>query len=55
MVGVQEFAGVDRVAVHETADPEVVITEYRLHGRLIAADARCRLISHGFTRLAHWV
>jgi hypothetical protein len=36
----QEFTGVDRVAIHEMADPEVIITEYRLHGRLIATDTR---------------
>jgi ketosteroid isomerase-like protein len=34
-VGLQEFDAVDHVRLHETADPEVVITEYRLHGRVI--------------------
>jgi len=31
---------VDNVRVHETADPEVVITEYRLHGLVTATGKR---------------
>ncbi|WP_214416039.1 nuclear transport factor 2 family protein [Sphaerisporangium fuscum] len=39
-VDVEEFTGIDQVTIHETADPEVIITEYRLHGRVIATGAR---------------
>ncbi|GAA4636292.1 hypothetical protein GCM10023196_085470 [Actinoallomurus vinaceus] len=37
---IQEFTGIDQVTIHETADPEVVITEYRLHGRVLTTDTR---------------
>lgn len=39
-VGVQEFEAVDRVRIHETTDPDVVIAEYRLHGRVVATEKR---------------
>ncbi|MEW9528677.1 nuclear transport factor 2 family protein [Microbispora sp. NPDC049125] len=39
-VGVQEFDSVDDVHIHETADPEVVVAEYRLHGRVVATGKR---------------
>lgn len=32
----QKFTAVDRVQVYETTDPEVVVAEYRLHGRVLA-------------------
>ncbi|WP_330309745.1 MULTISPECIES: nuclear transport factor 2 family protein [unclassified Streptomyces] len=32
----QKFTAVDHVHVHETADPELVIADYRLHGRILA-------------------
>ncbi|MCO6007580.1 nuclear transport factor 2 family protein [Actinoallomurus purpureus] len=38
-VKIQEFTGIDQVTIHETADAEVVITEYRLHGRRFTTDA----------------
>jgi ketosteroid isomerase-like protein len=39
-IGLQEFDSVDSVHIHETTDPEVVITEYRLHGRVVATGKR---------------
>ncbi|MDN3354316.1 nuclear transport factor 2 family protein [Actinomadura sp. DC4] len=33
---VRKYERLDNVAIHETADPEVIITEYDLHGRLVA-------------------
>lgn len=39
-VGLQEFDAVDHVSIHETTDPEVVVTEYRLHGRVVATGKR---------------
>ncbi|AOR36498.1 hypothetical protein BFF78_40420 [Streptomyces fodineus] len=30
----------DHVHVHETADPELVVAEYRLHGRVLATGKR---------------
>ncbi|GAA5707705.1 hypothetical protein SM007_34180 [Streptomyces avermitilis] len=38
--GLQQFHAVDNVRIHETADPEVVVTEYRLHGRVLATGKR---------------
>ncbi|MGW7049519.1 nuclear transport factor 2 family protein [Streptomyces avermitilis] len=38
--GRQQFHAVDDVRIHETADPEVVVTEYRLHGRVLATGKR---------------
>ncbi|MDH6114808.1 ketosteroid isomerase-like protein [Kitasatospora sp. MAP12-15] len=39
-VGLQEFDSVDSIQIHETADPEVVVAEYRLHGRVVATGKR---------------
>jgi len=39
-VGIQEFEGVDHVRLHETTDPETVVFEYRLHGRVVATGKR---------------
>ncbi|MFF7633090.1 nuclear transport factor 2 family protein [Kitasatospora sp. NPDC008050] len=39
-VGLQEFDSVDNVHIHETADPEVVVSEYRLNGRVVATGRR---------------
>jgi ketosteroid isomerase-like protein len=33
---VRRYESLDHVVIHETADPEVIITEYELHGRLVA-------------------
>ncbi|MER5532557.1 nuclear transport factor 2 family protein [Streptomyces mirabilis] len=38
--GLQEFDSVDNVRIHETSDPEVVVAEYRLHGRVLATGKR---------------
>ncbi|MFJ9695622.1 nuclear transport factor 2 family protein [Kitasatospora sp. NPDC101183] len=35
--GLWTFHAVDGVSVHETADPEVVIVEFRVHGRTAAS------------------
>lgn len=32
----REYHKVDSVRIHETTDPEVVIAEYRVHGRVVA-------------------
>ncbi|MCX4429908.1 MULTISPECIES: nuclear transport factor 2 family protein [Streptomyces] len=32
----QKFTAVDHVQVHETTDPELVVADYRLHGRVLA-------------------
>ncbi|MGI5133127.1 nuclear transport factor 2 family protein [Pseudonocardia sp. CA-107938] len=32
----QKFTAVDQVHVHETTDPELVVADYRLHGRVLA-------------------
>lgn len=32
----QRFTAVDHVHVHETTDPELVVADYRLHGRVLA-------------------
>ncbi|GAA3213513.1 nuclear transport factor 2 family protein [Nonomuraea helvata] len=37
---VQRFDGVTDVRIHRTADPEVVIAEYRLHGTVTATGRR---------------
>jgi uncharacterized protein len=34
---VRTYERLDNVVIHETADPEVIITEYDLHGRLVEA------------------
>lgn len=34
----RRYERVSDVRIHETADPEVVVTEYDLHGRLTATD-----------------
>ncbi|WP_327673907.1 nuclear transport factor 2 family protein [Kitasatospora sp. NBC_00458] len=34
--GVQKFESADRVTVHETGDPELVVVEYRIHGHVLA-------------------
>ncbi|GHD78629.1 hypothetical protein GCM10010317_098230 [Streptomyces mirabilis] len=34
--GLLEFDSVNKVRIHETSDPEVVVAEYRLHGRVLA-------------------
>ncbi|MET4644571.1 ketosteroid isomerase-like protein [Streptomyces atratus] len=36
----QEFDSVDNVRIHEMSDPEVVVAEYRLHGRVLATGKR---------------
>lgn len=36
--GVRRYERVSGVRIHETADPEVVIAEYTLHGRMVADD-----------------
>ncbi|MGY0058592.1 nuclear transport factor 2 family protein [Streptomyces sp. LZ34] len=37
---VQKFDGVDHVQVRTTDDPELVVAEYRLHGRVLATGKR---------------
>jgi ketosteroid isomerase-like protein len=32
----RRYKGLDNVVIHETADPEVIITEYELHGEMTA-------------------
>jgi ketosteroid isomerase-like protein len=39
-VAVEKFEGMDDVHLHETADPEVVVAEYLLHGRVLATGER---------------
>jgi ketosteroid isomerase-like protein len=39
-VGVQEFDGVDDVHHYEATDSEVVVTEYLLHGHVVATGRR---------------
>jgi ketosteroid isomerase-like protein len=34
--GLQKFTGIDNLRIFETADPEVVIAEYLVHGRVLA-------------------
>jgi ketosteroid isomerase-like protein len=34
--GLWEFSAVDHVHLHPTADPEVIVAEYRIHGRVTA-------------------
>jgi uncharacterized protein len=34
--GLWEFTAVDNVHLHPTADPEVIVAEYRIHGRVAA-------------------
>jgi uncharacterized protein len=34
--GLWEFSAVDHVHLHTTADPEVIVAEYRIHGRVAA-------------------
>lgn len=36
--GLWTFHAVDGVSIHETVDPEVVITEFRVHGRITATQ-----------------
>nr|WSY57285.1 nuclear transport factor 2 family protein [Streptomyces sp. NBC_00886] len=36
----QKFNAVDHVHVHETTDPELVVTDYRLHGHVLATGKR---------------
>jgi uncharacterized protein len=31
---------VDHVDIHETTDPEIIVAEYRLHGRVVATGKR---------------
>lgn len=31
----QEFDSLDELHLHETEDPELVVAEYRLHGRIV--------------------
>jgi len=38
--GVQKFHAIDDVQVHETADPDVIVAEYRLHGEVLATGKR---------------
>lgn len=37
---VQRFESMDNVEIHQTADPDVVIAEYRLRGRVVATGKR---------------
>ncbi|WP_051181769.1 nuclear transport factor 2 family protein [Nocardia vinacea] len=37
---IQRFDSVDNVRIHETADPEVVISEYRINGTVLATGKR---------------
>jgi ketosteroid isomerase-like protein len=39
-VGVRKFDGMDDVRLHETTDPEVVVTEYLLRGLVLATGER---------------
>jgi ketosteroid isomerase-like protein len=39
-IGLQVFDSVGNVHIHETTDPELVVTEYRLHGRVVATGKR---------------
>jgi uncharacterized protein len=34
----RRYTDLSRVTIHETADPEVAIVEYDLHGRMVATD-----------------
>jgi hypothetical protein len=34
--GAREYQKVDSVVIHETADPEVVVVEYDVHGKVVA-------------------
>jgi ketosteroid isomerase-like protein len=36
--GLYELEKVDNVVLHETTDPEVIIVEYDLHGRMVSGD-----------------
>ncbi|WP_037973762.1 nuclear transport factor 2 family protein [Streptomyces sp. NRRL WC-3742] len=36
--GLWTFHSVDGVSIHETVDPEVVIAEFRVHGRMTASE-----------------
>jgi ketosteroid isomerase-like protein len=40
---VRRYTGLGRVTIHQTADPQVVIVEYELHGRMVATDERFTL------------
>jgi hypothetical protein len=35
---VRRYTGLGKVMIHETADPEVVVVEYELHGQMVATD-----------------
>ncbi|WP_433893377.1 nuclear transport factor 2 family protein [Streptomyces sp. CA-111067] len=39
-VGLQEFDSIDELHLHQTTDPDVVIAEYRLHGRAVLTGKR---------------
>ncbi|MEU5638229.1 nuclear transport factor 2 family protein [Streptomyces milbemycinicus] len=36
----QKFDGIDHISVHATDDPELIVAEYRLHGRVLATGKR---------------
>jgi ketosteroid isomerase-like protein len=36
--GLWRFDRVEQIGLHETADPEVVVVEYRVHGRISAGE-----------------
>jgi ketosteroid isomerase-like protein len=36
VAGYRRFTGIDSVVVHDTADPEVIVTEWRVHGEVTA-------------------
>ncbi|WP_052069167.1 nuclear transport factor 2 family protein [Streptacidiphilus albus] len=41
--GLWSYESVDGVVIHETADPEVVIAEFRVHGRITAGGEQFTL------------
>jgi len=49
--GMQKFDGVDNVRIHDTSDPEVIVAEYRLHGRVLAGGKRFAFDIVAFARV----
>jgi ketosteroid isomerase-like protein len=47
----QKFTAVDRVQMHETTDPELVVADYRLHGRVLATGKQFALDMVMFARI----
>ena len=49
--GLWSYDSVDGVVLHETADPEVIIAEFRVHGRITAGGKHVTLTYIMVTRV----